>query len=218
MIRVFRLLAIAVLASMMVAASSNRAEAGNLVENVSGYFGPSTTLDGTALGGSETAFTFTAAFDPSAGTVVATGVAIFATTATIEIAGHGTYTASTNVILADPTYAGAGIYGVGLSNSAVTELFGGIFASASPAFTVETAAPTTFQTFLEYSNAAVGDLPFTLNLNGGGTLVIQDSGTTKATASLTIAPASVPEPSTLIGAAQAVLLLGLASRLRRRKA
>ena len=31
----------------------------------------------------------------------------------------------------------------------------------------------------------VGDLPFTLNLNGGGTLVINDSGTTGATASLT---------------------------------
>ena len=217
MIRAFRLLGIAVSASVMVAASSSRVEAGNLVENLSGYFGATTTLDGTALGGSETGFTFTATFDPSAGTVVETGVAIFATTATIEIAGHGTYTASTNVILADPSYAGAGIYGVGLANSAVSELFGGIFGSASPAFTVETAAPTTFQSFLEYSNAAVGDLPFTLNLNGGGTLVINDSGTTKATGSLTIAPSSVPEPSTLIGAVQAILLLGLASRLRRRK-
>jgi len=204
------------LATVLVAASSNRVEAGNLVESFSGYFGPSTTLDGTALGGSETLFTFTAAFNPAGGTVLATGVAVFATTASIEIAGHGTYTASTDVILADPSYAGAGIYGVGLSDSTASALFGGIFGAASPAFTVESVVPTTFQSFLEYSNAAVGDLPFTLNLNGGGTLVINDSGTTGATASLTAS--AVPEPAAMIGASQAVLLLGLAFRLRRRKA
>ena len=217
MIRVLRLLLVGALASTFAAASSNRVEAGDLVENLSGYFGPTTTLNGTALGGSETAFTFTAQFDPSAGTVLTTGVAVFATTASIEIAGHGTFTASTDVILADPSYAGAGIYGVGLSDSTASALFGGIFGAASPAFTVESVVPTTFVSFLEYSNAAVGDLPFTLSLNGGGTLVINDAGTTKATASITAAPSAVPEPATLIGASQAVLLLGLVFRLRRRK-
>jgi hypothetical protein len=53
-----------------------------------------------------------------------------------------------------------------------------------------------------------------ISLTGGGDLVINDSGSIGATASL----ASVPEPSTVIGTAQAVLLLGLVSRLRRRKA
>ena len=115
---------------------------------------------------------------PPPGTVLATGVAVFATTASIEIAGHGTFTASTDVLLVDPRYAGAGCYAVGLSDSTATALFGGVFGEAAPAFTVESAVPTTFQTFLEYTNAAVGDLPFTLNLNGGGTLVINDSGTT----------------------------------------
>jgi hypothetical protein len=200
MLRVFRLLVVGALASTFVAASSNRVEAGDLVENLSGFFGPTTTLDGTALGGSETAFTFTATFDPSAGTVLTTGVAVFPTTATIAIAGHGSFTASTDVILADPSYAGAGIYGVGLSDLAGSALFGGIFAAASPAFTVESAGPTTFAPFLEYSNAIVGDLPFTLNLNGGGTLVINDSGTTDAAASITSAVAAVPEPAALIGA------------------
>ena len=209
---------IASLATVLVAASSNRVEAGGLVENFSGYFGSNTTLDGTALGGSETAFTITAAFDPAAGTVLTTGAAVFATTASIEIAGHGTYTASTDVILVDPSYAGAGIYGVGLSDSTASALFGGIFAAASPAFTVESVVPTTFQSFLEYSNAAVGDLPFTLNLNGGGTLVINDSGITGATSSLTLTSSAVPEPAALLGASQAVLLLGLAFRLHRRKA
>ena len=96
-----------------------------------------------------------------------------------------------------------------------TALFGGVFGSASPAFTVESVVPTTFQSFLEYSDAAIGGLPFTLNLNGGGTLVIRDHGSTGATASLTAA--AVPEPAALIGASQAVLVLGLALRLRRRK-
>ncbi len=213
MLRTPRNLVIATLATVLVAASSNRVEAGNLVENFSGYFGPSTTLDGTALGGSETAFTFTAAFDPSAGTELATGAAVFATTASIEIAGHGTFTASTDVFLVDPRFEGASVYAVGLSDSTASAFFGGVFAAAAPAFTVESVVPTTFQSFLEYSNALVGDLPFTLNLNGGGTLVINDSGTTMATASLT----AVPEPAALIGASQAVLLLGLAFRLRRRK-
>ncbi len=218
MIRVLRLLLVGALASTFAAASSNRVEAGDLVENLSGYFGPTTTLDGSALGGSETAFTFTAQFDPSAGTVLTTGVAVFATTASIEIAGHGTFTASTDVILADPSYAGAGIYGIGLSDSGASALFGGIFGAASPAFTVESPVATIFQGFLEYSNAAVGDLPFTLSLNGGGTLVINDSGSTPATGgSITAAASPVPEPATLIGASQAVLLLGLVFRLRRRK-
>jgi hypothetical protein len=136
-----------------------------------------------------------------------------ATTASIEVAGHGTYTASTDVILADPSYLGAGVFGAGLSDSTASASFGGIFAAAAPAFTVESVVPTTFQSFIEYSNVAVGELPFTLNLNGGGTLVINDSGTTSATATL-----AVPEPAALIGASQAVLLLGLAFRLRRRKA
>jgi hypothetical protein len=218
MFRVLRLLVVGALASTFVAASSNRVEAGGLVENFSGYFGATTTLDGTALGGSETAFTFTAPFDPSAGTVLTTGVAVFPTTATITIAGHGSFTASTNVILADPSYAGAGIYGVGLSDSTASALFGGIFAAALPAFTVESPVPTTFATFSEYSNAAVGDLPFTLSLNGGGALVINDSGTTDATASITTAVGGpVPEPSALIAASQAVLLVGLVLRLRRRR-
>jgi hypothetical protein len=218
MFRVLRVLVVGALASTIVAASSNRVEAGNLVENLSGYFGPNTTLNGTALGGSETAFTFTATFDPSAGTVLTTGVAVFATTASIDIAGHGSYTAATDVILADPSYAGAGIYGIGLSDPTGSALFGGIFGAASPAFTVESVVPSTFQSFLEYSNAVVGDLPFTLSLNGGGTLVINDSGNTGATASITAAVAGpVPEPATLIGASQAILLVGLVLRLRRRK-
>ena len=213
--RTLRNLVIANLTTVLVAASSNRVEAGSLVENFSGYFGSSTTLDGMALGGSETAFTFTAAFDPAAGTVLATGAAVFATTASIEIAGHGTYTASTDVFLVDQRYIGADVYAAGLSNSTGSAFFGGVFGEAAPGFRVESVVPATFETFLEYTNTVVGGLPFTLNLNGGGTLVIEDSGTTAATASLTAS--AVPEPATLIGASEAVLLLGLAFRPRRRK-
>jgi hypothetical protein len=52
MFRVLRLQVVGALASTFVAASSNPVEAGSLVENFSGYFGATTTLDGTALGGS----------------------------------------------------------------------------------------------------------------------------------------------------------------------
>jgi hypothetical protein len=117
MIRAIRLLVVASFASTLMAASSNRAEAGNLVENLSGSFGSTTTLNGTALG-SSTDFNLQAVFDPTAGTVLTGGVAVFATTVTIEIAGHGTYISAPNavdVILAAPSYEG--FYGVGLATS-----------------------------------------------------------------------------------------------------
>ena len=91
MIRAIRSIVVASLALMLVDASSNRAEAGNLVENLSGSFGPTTTLNGTALN-SNTDFTLQAVFDPTAGTVLTGGVAVFATTAMFDITGYGTYT------------------------------------------------------------------------------------------------------------------------------
>ena len=215
MIRATHLLVMASLTLMSAAAASNRAEAGSLVENFSGAFGPTTTLGGTALG-SETNFSFQATFDPTAGTIVEGGVATFAASLSINIAGHGTYTSapgSVSVILTDPSFPGLpGDYGVGLSTSTAGFFFGAAFASASPAFTVETVAPTVFSSYLMY----VTNLSLAIELTSGGSLVINDNGTTAATASLT--SAAVPEPAALIVAAEAVLLLGGASRLSRRKA
>jgi hypothetical protein len=215
MIRAIHLLVIATLTLMFAAAASHRAEAGSLIENFSGAFGPTTTLDGTALG-SDTNFSFQAAFNSTAGTVVTTGVATFATSLSITIAGHGTFTSAPgaiDVILVDPSYPGLqGNYGVGLSTSTAGAFFGAAFASASPAFTVATVAPTAFSSYLEY----VVDVPLTIGLTGGGSLVINDFGTTAATASVTTA--AVPEPAALIVAAEAVLLVGVALRLPRRKA
>ena len=118
MIRAIQLLVIASLTLMFAAAASDRAEAGLLIENFSGAFGPTTTLDGTALG-SDTNFSFQATFDPAAGTIVRGGVATFATSLSITIAGHGTYTSApgaVSVVLTDPSFPGLPVhYGVGLS-------------------------------------------------------------------------------------------------------
>jgi hypothetical protein len=215
MIRAFHLLGIASLALIFAAAASNRAEASSLTENFSGAFGPTTTLGGTALG-SDTSFRFQATFDPTTGTVVRPGVATFATSLSINIAGHGTYTSApgaVDVVLTDPSFPGLpGNYAVGLSTSTAGAFFGAAFASASPAFTVETVAPTVFARYLEY----VTDLPLTIELTSGGSLVINANGTAAAAASLT--SAAVPEPAAMIVAAEAVLLLGVASRLPRRQA
>jgi hypothetical protein len=56
----------------------------------------------------------------------------------------------------------------------------------------------------------------TIELTSGGSLVINDNGTTAEMAWLT--SGAVPEPSALIVAAQAVVLLGVALRLPCRKA
>jgi hypothetical protein len=215
MIRAIYLLVITSLTSMFAAAASDRAEAGSLIENFSGAFGPTTTLDGTALG-SDTNFSYQATFDPTAGTIVRGGVATFATSLSITIAGHGTYTSAPGavaVVLTDPSFPGlSGNYGVGLSTSTAGFFFGAEFASASPTFTIETVAPAVFSSYLGY----VIDLPLTIELTSGGSLVINDNGTTPATASLT--RAAVPEPAALILAAEAVILLGVALRLPFRKA
>jgi hypothetical protein len=118
MIRAIHLFVIASLALMFAAAASNRAEAGSLIENFSGAFGPTTTLGGTTLG-SDTKFSFQATFDPASGTIVRGGVATFATSLSINIAGHGTYTSApgaVSVVLTDPSFPGLPVhYGVGLS-------------------------------------------------------------------------------------------------------
>jgi hypothetical protein len=208
MIRAIYLLVVTSLT--FAAAASDRAEAGPLIENFSGVFGPTTTLDGTALG-SDTNFSFQATFDPAAATIVERGVATFATSMSINIAGHGTFTSApgaVDVVLTDPSFLGLpGKYGAGLSTPTAGFFFGAAFDSASPAFTVDTVAPTVFSSYREY----VTDLPLTIELTSGGSLVINDNGTAPATASLT--SAAVPEPAALIMVAEAVLLLGVAFRL-----
>jgi hypothetical protein len=143
-------------------------------------------------------------------------VATFATSLSITIAGHGSYTSApgaVSVVLTDPSFLGLpGNYGVGLSTSTAGFFFGAEFASASPAFTIETVEPTVFSGFVAYPT----NLPLTIELMSGGSLVINDHGSTPATASLT--SAGVPEPSGLMIAIEAALLLGAASRLARRRA
>src|SRR5262249_37359541 len=130
MIRVNHFLVITTLTLMFAAAASNRAEAGTLIENFSGAFGPTTTLNGAALG-SDTNFSFQATFDSTAGFPVTPGVATFPTSLSITIAGHGTFTSApgANVVLTDPSFPQLpGVYAVGLSTSTAGFNFGAAFA------------------------------------------------------------------------------------------
>jgi hypothetical protein len=195
------------------ALSSVCADAGTLAMNFSGEFGPTTTLDGTALG-ADTAFSFTATFDSTAGIEFATGTYIYATDVTIDIAGHGVHTSVPGsdlyVGLEDPT-SGLPGYGVVLTNKAVTKDFGAAFSTATPAFTADAPAPTTLSGLID----AGGFLHLTIALDGGaGDLVVNDLVPSVASASITAA--AVPEPTTLTLSAAGLLILGVGAAIRRR--
>ncbi|MGO9463485.1 MAG: hypothetical protein ACLQIB_18710 [Isosphaeraceae bacterium] len=224
MLRTLRNLVIAALATVLVAAAANRVEAGTvLVENLSGPVTSGTTLGGTAISAGAT-FTVTADFDYTKGTPDGTGVEVFATTATITISGagaeNGTYTSaagSVGVLTVGTGYGlPLGIVGIGLiSLSNDNDFFGGLFVGATPTYVTYPTAATTFGPGYEtYAQGTTSIL-----LTNGETLAFAagDPTTPVPTGSVTVAPNSVPEPATLICAAQAVLLLGLASGLRRRK-
>src|SRR5262245_35057658 len=81
------------------------ARAASLTENLTGFFGPTTTLGGVALG-ADTAFTLQAVGDTSSGVTIVPGLDVYAVTNfTISIAGKGNFTGipdiNTKIFLAD---------------------------------------------------------------------------------------------------------------------
>ena len=122
-----------------VATSASPARAGLLTENLSGLFGPTTTLGGVALG-ADTAFTLQAVSDTSLGFTVIPGLDVYAVTSlTLEMAGKGTFIGipdiDTNIFLADLTLdPNEPFYQVGIVNSTISGGFGGAFATATPGF------------------------------------------------------------------------------------
>ena len=196
-----------------------RAEASSLTLNMSGIFGPLTTLDGTALGAQPT-FTLAAVFDSTSGIPFEnyTGIELFPTVVTFSITGFGTYTSvpgsDVYVGLADRT-DGNGFYEAVLTDSTGSIGFGASYFTATPSFSVLAPAPTVFSSF--FFDNPFG--PFTVPLQeGAGGLVLSsdNNGSVSFDATASITGSSVPEPSTLALSTIGLVLVGLVTRRCRR--
>lgn len=172
------------------------ANAANLALDLTGEFGPTTTLDGTPLG-ANTPFSFHAVFDPLDNVNPTPGAGYFRPTQfTIEIAGHGTFAAvpnvDLNVVVLDPTYH-LNVYAVGLVTSAGTPFFLQTYSAVATPFNPSTLTPTTFLEFLGTLDS-FDEAPYVIPLGAGaGSLAIHDFGGAVPSASLV----AVPEPSLL---------------------
>jgi hypothetical protein len=195
------LLAVAV--GAVAALGSNRAEAGLLALDVTGSFGPTSTLGGSPFG-VDTPYSFRAVFDPMDNVNPTPGAGYFRPTQfTIEIAGHGTLTGipnvDLNVVVLDPSYH-LGVYAAGLVTSAEDPFFLDTYSTVVRPFNPEVPTPTSFSGYL----GTLAGAPYVITLPGGaGDLVIKDFGDAVPTASLL----AVPEPSSLVVAVVGVLAL-----------
>lgn len=171
------------------------ASAANLVLNVSGEFGPTTTLNGAPLG-VNTPFSFRAVFDPDDDVNPTPGAGYFPpTTFTVDIAGHGTLAGvpnvDLNVVVLDPTYH-LGVYAAGLVTSTGSPFFLNTYSTVDTPFNPEIPTPTAFANFLQILDS-FNEAPYVIPLTGGGALTINDFGDAIPTASL----AAIPEPATI---------------------
>jgi hypothetical protein len=195
----------------LVVGAGDRAEAGLLVENLTGSFDAATTLGGVALG-ADTAFALQASFDTSTGSSFGNGIQYFSVISlTIDIAGHGTFigipSSALNVLLIDPS-SFLGAYGVGLFDPNNSGFYYS-FSTATPLITAAAPTATTFSGPME--NNADGYTISLVGVTGGLAITDNSLGTAVATASLT----AVPEPSSLALAGTAVTIAALGGGLLR---
>ena len=199
---------LAMLGSMLT--TSARADLMTL--NYSGYFGPTSTLGGTAFG-VDTAFSLTGIFNTDSLVSFGTGLSSF-TLDSFSMVINGTgYTGSPSaglfVGLADPRFSGC--YAVGLGTSDLNRSIGSQYSTSTPAFLADSPTSIVFSDYTETNDT--GNFQIALTGVDGG-LVVNDEGAQNFTASIT--PAAVPEPSTfaLIGLG----VIGLAAYRRKRAA
>jgi len=156
-----------------------------------GYFGPTTTLNGVALG-AETAFTIHATFDTTtnlAPVSAGPGLGVYAATASFEISGKGTYQsapgADLSVWLLSPSQDKS-FYAAGIANRAGDPAEFGIFDSATPHFTA--GAPTA-TIFSDWTGSFPNNPSFSILLGDGtSTLMVDDLGEGTATAEVIVVP------------------------------
>ena len=198
--------------------ASGRVEASMLTLNMSGTFGPTATLGGTALGAG-TPFMVAATFDSTSGIPYQnkTGVELFQTVATFTIAGFGTYTsvpgANVYVGLVDLS-AGYGYYEAVLTNATGSVGFGGAYATATPSFSVLNPAPAVLSDLLFSSSFGTYTVPLQ---SGAGNLVLPVEGGFGAIEAYATITSTVPEPSTLALSATGLLVVCVASWCSRTK-
>jgi len=186
-----KLLRLVIVGSMTASACSST-QAADLALDITGDFGPNTTLGGTALG-MNTSYSFHAVFDPSNEVFHMPGAGIFPVKEfAITIAGHGTFigipNSDLNAVVVDPNYH-LGFYGAGLVDLTATAFFLQQYSTVSLSFNPASPTPTTF---IDYLGTAHGAFPYVIPLAGGANaLAIYDFAGTVFTASLV----SVPEPS-----------------------
>ncbi len=184
-----------------------------LLLNYSGTFSAGSTLDGVAFG-SDTPFTFSAAFDSATDPehVTGNGLGIFHAVVTFDIDGFGVFTsdpaAGVFVLLGDLDIDSNFL--VGLVGPAVATGFLAEFSTATPAFDADVPTPSVISGFVGSSFG----FPFAVPLSGGaGDLVIGGVASLGTMAQL----AQVPEPSSLVlFSIGGIALIGSAWRRRKR--
>jgi hypothetical protein len=191
----------------LATAASFTVYAGDLSLNITGAFGPATTLGGVPLG-ADTPFTFRAVFDPTQELFHTDHVGIFAVTQfAITINGNRTFTGipneNLNIAISDPHYPPVPAYSAGLVDLTATSFFLDKYSTVTLPFDPHMPTPTTFLNFLD---RVPGAFPYIIPLAGGaGELAINDFGNSAPSASLV----AVPEPSTqmLVGVLWSTVLL-----------
>jgi hypothetical protein len=187
--------ALSIAVACLTAIAAGLSAAADLALDITGIFGPTTTLGGNALGAA-TPFAFRAVFDANHELFHTPGAGIFAVIEfTITIDGHGTFTgvpnANLNAVVVDQTYH-VGTFAAGLVDLTATSFFLNKYQSVSTPFSPPTPTPTNF---LNYLGRESGVFPYTIPLAGGaGNLAINDFGSSMPSASLV----AVPEPTTLM--------------------
>lgn len=172
---------------VMAVLGSGRAEAGLLALEVTGSFGPTSTLGGVPFG-VDTPYKFRAVFDSKDDVNPTPGAGYFRPTHfTITIARHGTFAgipnADLNVVVLDPSYH-LGAYAAGLVTSTGSPFFLHTYSAVSPPFRPENPTPTTFSGFRK-TLASFPGVPYVIPLAGcAGELVINDFGDAEPSASL----------------------------------
>lgn len=188
------------LLSSLVTVALGAANQGNaaifLTQHFSGTLGSGTTLGGAAVA-EDTAFSYSATFDPTTMADLEAGqAAIFSVTDfSVTIDGYGTYTADPanwSVILSDGSAGGpfGGFYLSGMvRNSGEPESYGflNFFSTTTPAFSQSSPAATVFSGYV----GTFGSTVITVDLTGvsGGLVFSSISGSSAA--SIT----AVPEPA-----------------------
>jgi hypothetical protein len=182
--------------TLVLSLAAAPAHAGQLALDFQGVAAGPSSLGNTSFGGDS--FTVQADFDPTRGTNLGQGVALYAPTSIVVTVGGTSYTGTDlsnyAVILQDATnQLRPGFYILQLVmyiNSSSFEGFGPAYTTSSSAFSAQDPSPTVFSGFSEANS--LGNLG--VFSTAAGFLTLAYKGNAGVSTSIT----SVPEPSSLV--------------------